>query len=122
MCGPGGRQHTHSAKAAAPAKKKEHHKAAAAAAAAEWTIGEEGLGTYDTCDTCDQCILDAVPEGVPPPAPAPNAEGVVHCTKCLGCTVVLNRMKESVPMLGKQVKVFAGASVGRCRLTLSSLC
>ncbi len=88
----------------------------AQAASPEWKIDEEGLGTWETCDTCEQCILDPLPAGVKPPRPkggGPGQDpGVVHCKKCLGCSVILTRMKESQPMkaLGKDVKVFSGAS------------
>jgi hypothetical protein len=82
----------------------------AAALNPSWTMDEPGLGTWETCDTCDQCVLDAVPGGVPPPKPPPGADGKVHCTKCLGCSVILRRLKSSTPMLGKDVKVFTGAS------------
>lgn len=88
--------------------RKKHR--VAAEASPEWKMGEEGLGTWETCDTCEQCILDDPPKDVTPFAPAPNAQGVVHCKKCLGCTVILRRMKGSQAMLGKEVKVFAGAS------------
>lgn len=82
----------------------------AAALNPSWTMDEPGLGTWETCDTCDQCVLDAVPGGVPPPRPAPGADGKTHCAKCLGCSVILRRLKPSTPMLGKDVKVFTGAS------------
>ena len=55
-------------------------------------------------------MLDALPGGVDPPSPAPDAKGRVHCAKCLGCSVILSRMTPSQPMLGKDVKVFTGAS------------
>lgn len=75
----------------------------------EWRVDEPGLGTWETCDTCERCLLDD-----PPPdsrlSPAPGADGKVHCNKCLGCSVILSRMKEFQPMLGRKVKVFAGAS------------
>lgn len=75
-----------------------------------WKIDEPGLGTWETCDTCEQCVLDAVPGGIDPPKPRPNGEGKVHCKKCLGCSVILRRLKPSQPMLGKDVKIFTGAS------------
>ena len=37
-------------------------------------------------------------------------DGKVHCKKCLGCSVILRRLSPSKAMLGKQVKVFTGAS------------
>ena len=82
----------------------------AAAASPSWDINEPGLGTWETCDTCERCVLDALPGGVDPPSPAPDAKGRVHCAKCLGCSVILSRMTPSQPMLGKDVKVFTGAS------------
>ena len=108
--------HSHRNHRPAPRKPPASARAKAAllkateAASPKWVLGEEGLGTWDTCDRCDQCILDDVPQGQPTPKPEPNADGIVHCKKCLGCSVVLSRMKEFQPMLGKKVKVFAGAS------------
>ena len=78
-----------------------------------WTVGEEGLGTFETCDKCDQCLLDDVPEGAAPPTPARNAEGIVHCKKCLGCNVVLSRLGDkakSRTLNRKTVAVNTGAS------------
>jgi hypothetical protein len=59
---------------------------------ATWQIDDPGLGTWETCDTCDLCLLDEVPVGVDAPKPKPSTDGNVHCTKCLGCNVVLSRL------------------------------
>ena len=47
----------------------------AQAASPEWTLDEEGLGTWETCDTCEQCILDPLPAGVKPPRPNGEVPG-----------------------------------------------
>jgi hypothetical protein len=91
---------------------RKKHRVAAEEAPRDWALDEEGLGTFETCDTCDQCLLDALPEGVEAPSPPPNAEGVVHCKRCLGCSVVLSRMgdKRKSATLKRDVNVNTGAS------------
>ena len=76
-----------------------------------WSMDDVGLGTWETCDTCDMCLLTDVPVGTTPPKPAPGADGKTHCTRCLGCNVVLARLDGLVnsSMLTVEVK----ASVGR---------
>jgi hypothetical protein len=82
----------------------------AAALNPAWRIDEPGLGTWETCDTCEQCVLDPVPGGMALPTPEPGTDGKVRCKKCLGCSVILTRLQPSQPMLGKDVKIFTGAS------------
>ena len=94
--------------AAASAAPKKHP--AAEAASPAWDINDEGLGTWSTCDTCESCVLDALPGGVTLPTLPRGPDGKVHCKKCLGCSVILRRLSPSKAMLGKQVKVFTGAS------------
>ena len=63
---------------------------AAAEPSSAWSPDEAGLGSWETCDTCDECLLDDAPR--PPPSPPPGADGKVHCSRCLGCNVVLSRL------------------------------
>ena len=67
---------------------------AAAEPSSAWSPDEAGLGSWETCDTCDECLLDDAPR--PPPSPPPGADGKVHCSRCLGCNVVLSRLDGTV--------------------------
>ena len=61
-------------------------------ASRNWSLGDPGLGAWETCDTCDECLLDPVPTGSAPPRPPPGPDGKTHCARCLGCNVVLSRL------------------------------
>ena len=57
-------------------------------ASRDWSLGDPGLGAWETCDTCDECLLDPVPSGSAPPRPPPvptarpTARAVSAATSC----------------------------------------
>ena len=107
----GGGSHSHRHRSQRPHDHKEHKprpkkgKHKAPVVEATWEIGESGLGTYDTCDRCEQCILDDPPAEEILEVPPDPSDGLRKCKKCLGCNVVLSRMKEYEPIMVRRCKL-----------------
>ena len=104
-------------------------------ASRDWSLGDPGLGAWETCDTCDECLLDPVPSGSAPPRPPPGPDGKTHCARCLGCNVVLSRLPtraDASPALGNATvklnvgrsgaAVFRGVTLDRGAVFVKMLC